>query len=78
MPHPPGSLRQTAIMDGEEVYRAFAEILHTVRTGRPAFDKVFGQPFYEYLAAERPRVEPYHSVERRVAGRWAADLFVRS
>jgi ribosomal protein L11 methyltransferase len=31
-----------------------------------------------YLAAERPRVEPYHSVERRVAGRWAADLCVRS
>jgi ribosomal protein L11 methyltransferase len=31
-----------------------------------------------YLEAERPRVEPYHSVERRVAGRWAADLCVRS
>ncbi|HET9143203.1 methyltransferase, partial [Actinophytocola sp.] len=45
----PGSLRQTAIMHGEEVHRAFAEIMHTVRTGEPAFDKVYGHPFYEYL-----------------------------
>jgi hypothetical protein len=46
----PGSLRQTAIMHGEEVARSFAEIMHTVRTGEPAFDKVHGQPFYDYLA----------------------------
>lgn len=45
----PGSLRAAAILHGEEVCRAFAEILHTVRTGEPAFDKVHGQPFYSYL-----------------------------
>jgi hypothetical protein len=47
----PGSLRQTAIMHGEAVYRSFAEIMHTVHTGEPAFEKVHGQPFYDYLAA---------------------------
>ncbi|HEY0636841.1 MAG TPA: methyltransferase [Pseudonocardiaceae bacterium] len=46
----PGSLRQTAIMHGEVVYRAFAEIMHTVRTGRPAFEQAYGRPFYDYLA----------------------------
>jgi len=46
----PGSLRQTAVLHGEEVARSFAEIVHTVRTGEPAFDKVHGQPFYDYLA----------------------------
>jgi hypothetical protein len=46
----PGSLRQTAIMHGEEVFRSFAEIMHTVRTGEPAFEKVHGRPFYDYLA----------------------------
>jgi len=46
----PGSLRQTAVMHGEEVARSFAEIMHTVRTGEPAFDKVHGRPFYDYLA----------------------------
>jgi hypothetical protein len=45
----PDSLRQTAILDGEEVFRSFAEILHTVRTGRPAFELVHGEPFYDYL-----------------------------
>jgi hypothetical protein len=45
----PGSLRQTAIMHGEEVARAFVAITHTMRTGRPAFDAVHGRPFYDYL-----------------------------
>jgi O-methyltransferase/methyltransferase family protein len=46
----PGSLRQTAIMHGEEVHRSFVEIMHTVHTGQPAFTKAYGMPFYDYLA----------------------------
>lgn len=45
----PGSAHLVALMHGEEVFRAFAEIMHTVRTGAPAFEKVYGQPFYAYL-----------------------------
>jgi SAM-dependent methyltransferase len=44
-----GSSRDTAVMFGEEVFRSFAEITHTLRTGQPAFEKVYGQPFYDYL-----------------------------
>ena len=51
----PGSLRQTAIMHGEEVARSFVAITHTLRTGRPAFDEVHGRPFYDYLT-EHPDV----------------------
>ncbi|QGK69012.1 methyltransferase [Allosaccharopolyspora coralli] len=29
---------------------AFTELLHTVRTGEPSWQRVFGQPFWEYLA----------------------------
>ena len=47
----PHSLRQTAILDGEEVFRSFADIMHTVRTGAPAFDMIHGEPFYDYLGA---------------------------
>jgi O-methyltransferase domain/Dimerisation domain len=47
----PGSARGAALTQGEEVFRSFAEIMHTVRTGTPAFDKVYGQPFYAYLDA---------------------------
>lgn len=46
----PGSLRHTAVMHGEEVFRSFAEIMHTVHTGQPAFDKVHGRTFYDHLA----------------------------
>lgn len=46
----PGSLRNTAIMHGEEVARSFVAITDTLRTGRPAFDTVYGQRFYDYLA----------------------------
>ena len=47
----PNSLRQTAILDGEEVFRSFAEITHTLATGAPAFDLVHGEPFYDYLGS---------------------------
>jgi SAM-dependent methyltransferase len=46
-----GSSRDTAVMFGEEVFRSFAEITHTLRTGQPAFEKVYGQPFYDYLGS---------------------------
>jgi hypothetical protein len=45
----PGSVRLNALMQGDEVFRSFAEITHTLRTGRPAFEAVYGRPFYDYL-----------------------------
>ena len=47
----PGRLREVIINFGEEMYRAFGELLHTVRTGETAFDAVFGAPLFEYYAA---------------------------
>lgn len=49
-----GSSRLAAIMFGEEVHEAFGEILHTLRSGRPAFEKIHGEPFYDYLR-DRPQ-----------------------
>jgi len=48
----PSSLRQMAVLDGEEVFRSFADIMHTVRTGAPAFESIYGEPFYAYLAGQ--------------------------
>ncbi|MPZ81431.1 MAG: methyltransferase [Actinophytocola sp.] len=48
----PASLRQMAVLDGEEVFRSFADIMHTVRTGSPAFESIYGEPFYAYLAGQ--------------------------
>ena len=45
-----GSIRATAIMLGEEHYTAWGSLLYSVRTGKPAFDHVFGSPFFDYMA----------------------------
>ncbi len=46
----PGSMRALAIMYAEEQYRAWGELLHSVRTGEMAFDHQFGMGYFEYLA----------------------------
>ena len=43
-----GSVRPAVIFWGEEQYRAWTELLHTVMTGEPAFSKVYGDPFTYY------------------------------
>ena len=55
-----GSVHLNALMQGDEVYRAFAEITHTLRTGEPAFEKVFGLPFYEYLDVHPTAAHTFH------------------
>ena len=47
----PGALRARAILSGEEWYQGWGRLLETVQTGQTAFNRVFGQPFFEYLNA---------------------------
>ena len=47
--HAPGSLRQLVITLGEIHYQAWGSLLHSVRTGLPAFNHVFGPRLFEYL-----------------------------
>ena len=46
----PGGMRDVVLNFGEEMYRSFGELLHTVRTGDTAFDGVYGAPLVEYYA----------------------------
>ena len=47
----PGSMRALAIMyAAEEQYRAWGELLHSVRTGGMAFERQFGVGYFAYLA----------------------------
>jgi hypothetical protein len=48
----PGSMRALARMYGAEQYRAWGDLLESVRTGAPAFDRVFGASYFDYLAGE--------------------------
>jgi hypothetical protein len=49
----PGSLRAFAIMIGDSQDRCWDDLLETVRTGETAFDRLYGQPVFDYLT-ERP------------------------
>jgi hypothetical protein len=50
----PNSMRDFARWIGEDsAWRAWGHADHTVRTGRPAFNKVLGSPVYKYLARNR-------------------------
>ena len=44
------SMRALAIMYAEEQYRAWADLLHSVRTGETAFEHQFGMGYFAYLA----------------------------
>jgi SAM-dependent methyltransferase len=44
-----GSLRATVITIGEIHYQACGDLLHSVQTGSPSFNKVFGASLFEYL-----------------------------
>jgi hypothetical protein len=47
----PGSLRSTALLYGDEVFwAAYGGMIHSVRTGEPAFEHRHGEPMYAYLA----------------------------
>lgn len=43
-------LRSLTLMLSEEGYAAWSELIHTLRTGDPAFDRVFGKTRWEKLA----------------------------
>lgn len=49
------SQRSFAIMMGAEFYQTWGHILHSVQTGKPAFDKRFGMPIFQYLTENPER-----------------------
>ena len=53
----PDSMRALAITYNEEQYRAWGDLLHSVRTGAVAFEHHYGMPIFDYFAAA-PRGRP--------------------
>ena len=46
----PGSMRDVVIMFMETHYAPFGELIHTIRTGQPAADHLYGEPFFTWLS----------------------------
>jgi hypothetical protein len=53
----PSSPRDVIRMISAEPYAAFGQLLYTVRTGKTAFDHVFGMPRFEWLAGHPEKAD---------------------
>ena len=57
----PESWRAFANFLGSEwAYRAYGDLLYSVQTGKPAFDHVYGQPLFAYLAEHPDQAQIFH------------------
>jgi hypothetical protein len=58
----PGSLRDTVLwVTSPFGFRVHAELIHSVRTGRPAAEKLTGVPLFDYLAREKDLAETFNN-----------------
>jgi SAM-dependent methyltransferase len=65
----PGSQWAMAVMMGEEHFRAWGELLYSVRTGKIGFDKVFGRPVFEFLSQNPEQAATFDKAMVGVHGR---------
>src|SRR3954469_19450686 len=49
-----GRTRDVVVNFGEEMYRSFGELLHTVQTGETGMQAVYGQPLFDYYGSPPP------------------------
>jgi hypothetical protein len=64
-----GSKRALALMSGDEQFRTWAEIDYSIRTGRTAFDKVFGKPIFDYLGDHPDKARNFDAAMVGIHGR---------
>lgn len=64
-----GSKRALALMSGDEQFRAWAEIEYSIRTGRIAFNKVFGKPIFDYLSEHPDKARIFDAAMVGIHGR---------
>ena len=65
----PGSQWALAVMSGEEHYKAWGELLYSVQTGKIAFDKLYGQPVFEFLSKNEEQASVFDAAMVGVHGR---------
>jgi hypothetical protein len=68
----PGSKRALALMSGDEQFQAWTEIIYSIQTGKRAFDKVFGQPIFDYLGQHLDKAQIFDAAMVGIHGRESA------
>ena len=56
----PGSLRTLVMTLGEIHYQAWGDLLHSIQTGSPAFNNVFGTGLFEYLQRDAEDADTFN------------------
>jgi hypothetical protein len=70
----PGSQRAMAILTGEEMYGVFGQMFEGVRTGKIQFDRVHGQPFFNWLSRHPEKSKNFDRAMVSAHGREASAL----
>jgi hypothetical protein len=65
----PGSQWAMAVVMGEEHYRAWGDLVGSVRTGETAFDRLYGEPLFEYLAGHPDKTAVFDAAMTSIHGR---------
>ena len=65
----PNSQRALAIMVGEEHYACWAELLHSIRTGKTAFEKIYGEPIFDWMSKHAEQAAVFDKAIVAVHGR---------
>lgn len=70
----PGSKRALAMMSGDEQFQCWSEIMYSVKTGKTSFDKVFGQPIFEYLSQHEDKGQIFDQAMMGIHGRETGEI----
>jgi precorrin-6B methylase 2 len=73
--HGPDSVRDAALFWMETHYLPFSELLHTIRTGEPAADRHYGQPFFDWLIKDPERIALLTGAMANVTNGMRAGMF---
>jgi len=70
----PGSQRGLAVMNGEEHYRAYGELLYSVQTGKTGFEHLYGMGVFDYLTQHPEQARTFDEAMVGVHGRETAAM----
>jgi O-methyltransferase domain len=69
------SIRPQALWSGSEACRrTWGDLGYSVRTGQPAFDHVYGKPFFDYLAEDLALAKIFNAVMTSASSDEGADI----
>ena len=73
----PGSLRHFSSMMVGEAYRVWELAIHSLRTGEPVWEPMFGQPMYSWFRANPDKAEVFYAAQAKLVERYMEPIIER-